>query len=109
MTKYQGCTNCKFQPAPLQACNWLKVQTVYHTICPKWEPKNTDDPDTNVGEWIPCSERLPDKEGAYLFTCKTISGIKYVRPGVLYSNGKFGSDNVIAWMPLPEPYKESED
>lgn len=62
-----------------------------------------------VGEWIPCSERLPEKEGSYLLTSKTVSGIRYVRPGMLYSNGKFGSDSVIAWMPLPEPYKEDKE
>ena len=28
-----------------------------------------------VGEWIPCSERLPEKEGSYLLTAKTVSGI----------------------------------
>ncbi len=61
-------------------------------------------------DWIPCSERLPEEEGPYLLTAKTASGIRYVRMGLLYSDGKFGNHNsVIAWMPLPEPYKESED
>ena len=61
-----------------------------------------------IGEWIPVSERLPEKEGAYLLTVKTASGIRYVRMGLLYSNGKFADRNVIAWMPFPPPYQEGE-
>lgn len=73
------------------------------------------------GEWIPCSERLP-KEKINPNTkdfeevlCTTLWGD--VRP---YKYGKpIGHDkahfwhgfgimdkDVIAWMPLPEPYKE---
>lgn len=55
--------------------------------------------------WIPCSERLPDKY-TYTLWCAS-SG--YVRGD--YFNGEFWEDakkycyEVIAWMPLPEPYK----
>ena len=60
----------------------------------------------DIPEWIPCSERMPEEAGSYLITARTISGIRYVRPGLLYSNGKFGRDSVIAWQPLPKPYEE---
>lgn len=61
-------------------------------------------------KWIPCSERLPEEEGSYLLTLTTASGIRYVVMGLLFSDGKFAKhDSVIAWMPLPAPYKESED
>lgn len=62
-------------------------------------------------QWIPCSERLPDREGEYLVTWGTINVmcvLHYDQWGDWtdeYDNIMDGS-NVIAWMPLPEPYKE---
>ncbi len=59
-----------------------------------------------IGEWIPCSERLPeimhpvlvcDEQGnvcVRTITCE-IKGKKY------WSQDKY---DVIAWQPLPEPY-----
>ncbi len=74
-----------------------------------------------AGEWIPVSERLPEEDGQYLIT------VKY-KPEADYENiyaehgewndGKwdmfcFGHcgeiEDIIAWMPLPEPYKETEN
>ena len=55
--------------------------------------------------WIPVSERLPEKY-TYTLWCAS-SG--YVRSD--YFNGEFWEDakkycyEVVAWMPLPEPYK----
>ena len=61
-------------------------------------------------KWIPVSERLPEKY-TYTLWCAS-SG--YVRSD--YFNGEVWEDakkycyEVIAWMPLPEPYKaESEN
>lgn len=65
-----------------------------------------------VGEWIPCSERLPDPEDDVIVTCKSCrTGKKYVSTD--YRSCKTGewsyfSDDVIAWQPLPEPYREEE-
>lgn len=62
-------------------------------------------PTIEVPQWTPCSERLPDKEGKYLVTdIKTIDIDIFTHSG----NGTpmwFLSDNVTAWMPLPEPYQ----
>lgn len=68
-----------------------------------------------IGEWIPCSEKFPPqpKENPvfenkplelYLADC----GVEY--PFRVFWNGKFFTDgfskiDVIAWQPLPEPYK----
>lgn len=83
-------------------------------------------------EWIPCTERLPEKSGRYLVTrgsnvCGSLwSGrLWYYRVYILnYSDlmglkkekiwwsGNVGKsdfekfNDVIAWMPLPEPYRE---
>ena len=55
--------------------------------------------------WIPVSEKLPEKNGEYLITGRqgAVNKRRY-HDGHWYSNW-----SVIAWMPLPEPYKaESE-
>ena len=49
-------------------------------------------------QWIPCSERLP-KDGRYL--CDYGDCIDFGR----VTNGEWYVDGVIAWMPLPEPWK----
>lgn len=59
--------------------------------------------------WIPCSERLPIQSGFYL---TTINWYGTLSRSVKYFNGKdffkanFETGDIIAWMPLPEPYKE---
>ena len=62
--------------------------------------------------WIPVSEGLPEKSGDYL--CTIQSGEHFsIMICIFYSIAKrwipkcYGNhDNVIAWMPLPDPYKE---
>ena len=81
---------------------------------PSVTPKQTN--------WIPVTERLPEEDGQYLIT------VKY-KPEADYENiyaehgewtdgrwdmfcfGHCGEvESIVAWMPLPEPYKaESED
>ena len=69
--------------------------------------------------WIPCSERLPEECTRILDVVKIPKRKPMVRSGY-YANSLFQNDNgdtwnaddmeVIAWMPLPEPYKaESEE
>lgn len=61
------------------------------------EPLNTE-----IREWTPCSEGLPKKDGRYWISTKTITCEDN------FENGEFVfyRSNVIAWMPLPKPYKE---
>ena len=73
------------------------------------------------GEWIPVTERLPDKNGFYLITFKTYEngrGVieKFYRKteNIWTDDGVhrgffFNSDEVTAWRLLPEPYKEEGD
>ena len=60
--------------------------------------------------WIPCSERLPEDEGYYLITEKSgFVTIDYFRVLLLpYIDVREFSTNAIAWMPLPEPYREEQ-
>lgn len=82
-----------------------------------------------TGKWIPCSERLPEKNGRYLVTrglkaCNSIWNRVYI---VNYTDlmgliaekiwweGNVGKsdfqkiDDVIAWKPLEEPYKGEQE
>lgn len=57
------------------------------------------------GKWIPCGDRLPEKDCCCLVT--TSDGGVDIR-GYLCSKGwgwdGFDFDRIIAWMPLPEGY-----
>lgn len=87
-------------------------------------------------QWIPCSERLPERYGWYLCTLKDgrVNCYYWNNKGEWVDNGKkhffdlynirsrytgeeinpeqegsvYWTDWVIAWMPLPEPYKEGD-
>ena len=58
--------------------------------------------------WIPVEDRLPEDDRMVLVTCQTKRGIRSVNRA--YCDGAFwhGSGSmsgVIAWRPLPEPYR----
>ena len=57
-----------------------------------------------VYRWIPCSERSPE-DGRYLCTYAN-------EEGICVDFGRFSKGEwfvkPIAWMPLPEPYKEDD-
>lgn len=76
---------------------------------------------TNTKKWIPCSERLPNPKGNEEFVRVevTIQGKEknvnmpafyYYRIHKFFPWNIGGSPlkNVIAWMPLPEPYKAGD-
>lgn len=69
------------------------------------------------GGWIPCSERLPEKNGMYLCTqnsydLATNKNILRVSTELVeFYNGKWRrAKNLVVthWQPLPEPFKESD-
>lgn len=73
-------------------------------------------------EWIPCSERLPEKQGFYLVTvCAEYRPVRIYcfSPFGMYEDKKYwrnDCDNhsyvfnhfVAAWMPLPEFFHEED-
>lgn len=67
-----------------------------------------------VGEWIPCSERLPKHYGQYLITAINDCGGVYMDVSYYDSQYKsFSPDGVeddiaIAWMDLPKMYEVQE-
>ena len=63
--------------------------------------------------WIPCSERLPEECTEVLVSVKEIDDSFYTRTswvqdGVWVIKKTPLQPTVIAWQPLPEPYKERD-
>ncbi len=59
-------------------------------------------------EWIPVGERLPEEDNDYLITYE-FCGENEVSKSWFNTRNGFVYDNVIAWQPLPEPYKTGEE
>lgn len=53
------------------------------------------------GGWIPCDDSLPVKVGSYLACSER--GTVFT---VLWLGNHWGTDGVIAWAELPEPYRK---
>lgn len=96
-------------------CKWCKdgrlqgAEFVWDCIVP-----NIPSADA-VQEWIPCSERLPSESGDYLCTIpldadETYTEVLMFHKGRFYEDdaewGATYHDDVLAWMPLPKPYRE---
>ena len=76
-----------------------------------------------VSRWVPVSERLPEKDGRYLaYIINPYNDkLRYIMTCEYFVNtphpwcpdDECSSNNVVAWMPLPEQYKielqESEE
>ena len=83
---YQSKSNGEF-------INWL-CNAAYRKI--KEQPEQ---------KWILCTDRLPDKECFCLVTVN--NGEVYTDLSLFRKDGKFiEPGDVIAWIPLPEPYQE---
>ena len=65
-----------------------------------------------LGDWEPVDECLPDTDEMVLVSCMTKKGVgsvnrAYYADGFWHGSGSMSG--VVAWMPLPEPYEESDD
>ena len=72
------------------------------------------------GQWIPCSERLPKEKQEVYVTVYFIEGDTGRAYGYIDGFGKWhlcstvegilnSGYEVIAWMPLPDPYREEKE
>lgn len=80
---------CLWKPNMVDVCEVI-------TEMPSAEPEQ---------RWIPVTERLPKENGDYLVTGRhgAVNKRKYE------DKRWYGNWAVIAWMPLPEPWKGEED
>lgn len=67
-------------------------------------------------QWTPCSENMPQARRSVILSTKDWSGEgcywETTKHHVIWKgykwNATYWDDEVIAWMPLPEPYKGEE-
>ena len=61
--------------------------------------------------WIPCSERLPKENTEVLMSLEWGIDIGEYRNGDWHSEwiNYYDDGDVLAWMPLPEPWKGADD
>lgn len=83
----------------------------------KWLMSKAADALTAQSEWIPCSRELPKEDGQYLITVKYkhVDGYEdvYSEHGEwvdgrwdMFCSAHCGEvEDIIAWCPLPEPYR----
>ena len=75
----------------------------------------SDAPTVDVPTWIPCSERLPNNDEEVIVSVeddRADNTFKYTTTAWRYGD-VWVSDNericgIIAWMPLPKPYEETD-
>ena len=86
------------------------------------EIKRLPSADRPQGEWIPCSERLPNENGDYLVTLENgvvkilgysttqrttyPKGFYHIKDGFSWRQMQ---NPVVAWMPLPKPWEGADD
>lgn len=115
---------------PHDSCGVEERERPYETdICVSMLMEIEDAPTVEPEpHWIPCSDRLPDKSGIYLVTrglndCGALwnrvfiinySDLMGIISERIWWRGNVGKsdferlDDVLAWMPLPEPYREGD-
>ena len=58
-------------------------------------------------KWIPCSERVPEYHEVVLVCYKDRDiGINFI---IDEEDKEWFEGGVVAWMPVPEPYKEGDE
>lgn len=64
--------------------------------------------DEKENGWIPCSERLPENGTNVIasFSSGTVTELRYVANGIFHGIYEYSTKVIVAWRPLPEPYKE---
>lgn len=118
---FEWCHDCKEYDQDNYCCHrWSKrIRETVHELEQYYEVGT----EMSSPNWIPCSERLPRERGDYLIWYrfydvikdKTMSACKiaYYSTELEHWLGlrdiEYSRDEVLAWMPLPEPYSIESD
>lgn len=65
-------------------------------------------PTERTGEWIPVSERLPEGYAQYLCYCEGGDCYVFWLDNEPWAEETVEKERILAWMPLPEPYKDGD-
>lgn len=60
-------------------------------------------------KWTPVTEELPKKDGLYLVSVKNDHLRRYSKTCWYSDKNWFARQDVVAWMPLPEPYRTGRE
>ena len=112
----------------IEKCHFQTKMDIRPTECPLI--------DLSKSKWIPCSERMPDtdydlwsepvlvtrkgkhpngeewyvvEKASYCGELLSSDGKYRDTPGWAIGTNTYSTDYIIAWMPLPEPYKAEEE
>jgi hypothetical protein len=98
----------------LEELGWLEDTPLEEIVNELAEEFATDINVVSKDGWIPCSERLPKDDSICIVTVEYPNNETDVdygwfdRTGICWYVGiqEFRTSNILAWQPLPEPYKE---
>ena len=77
-------------------------ESVYYATLDDADALNTAIEALKSCNWIPCTERLPEEDGRYWISTKSLTCEDYFKDGEF----EFFRSNVRAWMPLPDPWEK---
>ena len=87
------------------------MRTIKELLQAAYEQGLADGKADRPQRWIPCSERLPKENTEVLISLEWGIDIGEYRNGDWHSEwiNHYDDDDVLAWMPLPKPWKGADD
>ena len=111
----ENCDQCKIDQVGVLEQQLAELRGDYETLKKAYEEALSAE-----AEWIPCSDRLPSEDGLYLIQTNYMyhdipnMEVYYWAEGwncTRLLNGivkrEYEIDGVVAWMPLPKPYRKN--
>lgn len=79
--------------------------------CEQWSGYEDAEEKDRLGQWIPCSERLPENNTDVIvcFYSGTVTEMRYWGNGIFQGIYEHTTKAIVAWMPLPKPYRQNNE